>query len=99
MFHQIFTGKGGDRPDVPNILIVFTDGSAHDIHLAYTQANELKQRGTRIIGIAAGNDVERFYYQLKRLVSRTEDAHRSKFDQLSGIVDDLLDVVCTPGLQ
>jgi hypothetical protein len=80
---------------VPNILILFTDGLAHDIRLAYDQAEDLKKKGTRLIVIGAGKRANEVFEQIKRMASREEDAHQSKFDQLSGIVDDLLDVVCT----
>ncbi|CAB3999079.1 Hypothetical predicted protein [Paramuricea clavata] len=92
---QIFNGKGVDRPDVPNILILFTDGLAHDIRLAYDQAEDLKKKGTRLIVIGAGKRANEVFKQIKHMASRVKDAHKSKFDQLSGIVDDLLDVVCT----
>ena len=94
-FQQIFNGTGVDRPGVPNILILFTDGLAHDIRLAYRQAEELKRKGTRIIAIGAGREASKVFEQIKRVASREEDAHKSNFDKLSGIVDDLLDVVCT----
>ena len=80
---------------MPNILILFTDGSAHRFSLAKRQATELKSKGTRIIGIGAGEKVDnRVFGQIRQIVSSEKDAHKSKFDELSGIVDDLLDVVC-----
>ena len=92
---QIFNGEGVDRDRIPNILILFTDGLSHDIELAYLQADELKRKGTRIIVIGAGDRAIEVFAQIKSMASRKEDAHKSNFDQLSGIVDDLLDVVCT----
>ena len=80
---------------MPNILILFTDGSAHRFYLAREQAVELKRKGTRIIGIGAGRKVDNeVFKQVQEIASSKEDAHKSDFDQLSGIVDDLLDVVC-----
>jgi lysine/ornithine N-monooxygenase len=91
---QVFNGTGVDRPRVPNILILFTDGLAHDIRLAYRQASELKAKNTRIIVIGAGKRKNEVFHQINSMATSREDAHKSDFDQLSGIVDDLLDVVC-----
>ena len=91
---QIFNGTGVDRPRVPNILILFTDGLAHDIRLAYHQADELKRKNTRIVVIGAGERANEVFQEIKSMATSEEDAHKSDFDQLSGIVDDLLDVVC-----
>ena len=95
-FHlQIFNGKGVDRAGVPNILILFTDGLAHDFQLARTVSKELKRKGTRIVAIGAGRKAGEVFRQIKELASSKQDAHKSNFNELSGIVDDLLDVVCS----
>lgn len=62
--------------------------------LAYEQAEEIKKKKTRIIVIGAGKRANEVFEQIKSMATRKEDAHKSNFDQLSGIVDDLLDVVC-----
>lgn len=92
--NKIFNGTGVDRPGVPNILILFTDGLAHDIRRAYHQADELKRKNTRIVVIGAGKRANEVFEEIKSMATSEEDAHKSDFDLLSGIVDDLLDVVC-----
>ena len=53
---QVFTGTNGDRPDVNDTLILFTDGDAHDLSTTREQAEILKKKGVRIITIAAGKE-------------------------------------------
>ena len=51
MMTQLFTVANGDRPNVPNIAIVITDGlSTYDHNLTIPYAMEAKQRGIYIVG-------------------------------------------------
>ena len=45
----MFTGKNGDRTNVPDILILYTDGSASDKDLQFKEADLLKENGVKII--------------------------------------------------
>lgn len=42
---EIFSPVNGDRPDVRNVLMLFTDGAATDFEVAKVEAAKLKKNG------------------------------------------------------
>ena len=83
-------GRGGDRDDAPNILVIISDGRFNDLDQAVVAANEAKGRGTIIIPIGAGRDAETS--ELRSLASRQNEVIEvDEFDDLPTVVDDLLD--------
>ena len=85
---------GDDRPEVEDILIVFTDGATRDQSVAVRYANKMKARGVRIIGIAAGPSREDFKDQLEEIASSPDDLLMPEFDELQSVVHTLVNKVC-----
>ena len=42
---EVFSPLKGDRPDVRNVLMLFTDGAASDFEVAKEEAAKLKKNG------------------------------------------------------
>ena len=85
---------GDDRPEVEDILIVFTDGATRDQRVAVKYADKMKQRGVHIIGIAAGSKREDFKGQLEEIASSPDDLFMVEFDQLQDVIHKLVNKVC-----
>ena len=79
---HVFTGIGGNRPEADNLVVIFTDGEAHDAAEAKEDAEILKKRGVRILGIGAGPYLSRFISELEQMVSGPEDLFTFTFKNL-----------------
>ncbi|ESO92425.1 hypothetical protein LOTGIDRAFT_233176 [Lottia gigantea] len=53
----MFTERHGDREDVPNLIIIITDGVSAKPTLTKTAADEAKRRGIQVFAIGVGIDV------------------------------------------
>ena len=105
---QVFNGKGGDRPDAPNVLILFTDGQATDKEgkqYQVQQAKKLKDDGVKVITVAMGvkKTVDRFRDKLSEMASKASDSaaplmFESEFQYLDMIANKLVKEVCDPSL-
>ena len=87
----------GDRPGVQNVLIIFSDGNAHDLSVALEQAEILKARGVRVITIGAGvkADVREFEDELKQMSSNPEtDFLTVDFGDLSSFANKAFPLIC-----
>ena len=94
--NQVFSGGAGDRPGIDDIVIVFTDGNAHDITVAREQANILKSKGVLVITIGAGkkSEVKLFQKELTDMASAPEYAMTVDFDQLEFFAEKAFPLVC-----
>jgi len=54
---QTFNAANGDRPDVPNVIILVTDGSPTDRSLVLNEVSIIKSLGIRIVGVGVTNSV------------------------------------------
>ena len=55
---EIFQANNGDRSEIPNVLILLTDGGSNiEENLTLRRAEDLKIRGTQIYVVAAGSRV------------------------------------------
>ena len=93
----MFNGHGGDRPGVKDVLILFTDGNAHDLQTALMEAKLLKEAGVRVITIGAGvkSAVKRFESELKQMASDPEtDMMMVDFEDLSGFANEAFPLIC-----
>jgi len=53
-----FQSQNGDRPDVPNFAIVFTDGGANIRETeTFVEATRLKNAGVHVTVVAVGRDM------------------------------------------
>lgn len=94
-FKQVFTGSGGDRFSVEDILIVLMNGRTQDAGLASEFSEKLKVRGVRIIAVALGNETSSFEDQMELLASSFEDVRQSSFNGLNSVMNYLLEDMCT----
>lgn len=86
--------EGDDRPEVEDILIVFTDGATRDQSVAIKHADLMKARKVHIIGIAAGPKRLEFKPQVEEIASSPEDVFMVEFDQLENLIFQLVNRVC-----
>ena len=93
---KVFNKYGGDRPLVDDILVLFTDGNAHDLPLARDMATAMKNRKIKIVGIAAGTKdrVRQFKGELENLVTNREDIISVDFPDLATFATKLLRLTC-----
>lgn len=78
-------GRGGDRDEAPNILVIVSDGVFNDLTTATAAANAAKNRGVIIIPVGAGGDSDR--NSLEALASDPREIIMvSEFDRLSSQV-------------
>jgi hypothetical protein len=93
---KVFNKFGGDRPLVDDILILFTDGTAHDLPLAHEMASALKSRGIKILGIAAGKkeQVRNVRGELEEMVTDKKDIITVDFPDLASYATKLLRITC-----
>ena len=55
---EIFNTANGDRSDVPNVIVLITDGVPNiDVHLLAGEVARCKARGIRILGVGVTNQV------------------------------------------
>ena len=93
---QVFTGQHGDRPGIPDIIILFTDGNAHDIRIARKQAKILREKGVLVITIGAGTkeSLRSFEQELIDMASSPEYALTVDFDQLEYFAEKAFPLFC-----
>ena len=87
---ELFTEENGDRKDVPNVVILLTDGvqtiSRYSVP-AETIADALRRDGVTVLGIGIGSEVDP--KELQRIVGDSENLYLSSdFNQL--ISDDFI---------
>ena len=97
--NQVFNGdpENGDRPGVKDVLIIFTDGNAHDIRVALEQAEVIKSRGVRVITIGAGTkrSIWKFQDELKKMCTDPKrDFIMVDFEDLSGFANEAFPLIC-----
>lgn len=97
-FLKIFNHRNGDRPDAADVLILFTDGRAHDFKLAKKHAARMKERNIKIITIAAGHEAKnpkaKLVKQLEEIASDPLNVYKVDFSELGEITDRLIHVDC-----
>jgi len=55
---QIFNTSNGDRPHIPNTIILITDGNpTRDADILDDEARHIKSLGIRIVGVGVTNAV------------------------------------------
>ena len=54
----VLTSSHGDRPNVPDVVILITDGGTSDVGMATNEAKLLHSSGTNVIAIGVGLNVD-----------------------------------------
>ena len=55
---EIFNTANGDRADVPNVIILITDGNpTRETDLLSDEVQRIKSSGVRIVGVGVTNEV------------------------------------------
>ena len=89
---QVLNGEGGDRRDVKNVLIVFSDGKVHDRKQTLEQARSIKDKGTHVITITASPHA--FVHDLRRIASGRKNALRIDLDDAANCAKKLSLMLC-----
>ena len=95
---DIFVPSGGDRPNVPNIIILITDGvpNPHNQTQLNKTVEEVKNSGTRIIATGVGTGVDNNVMQQIVTPPASENYIRSaNFDDIAQQIDNILRRACT----
>lgn len=94
---EMFTAPAGDRPDIPNVVVVVTDGQSNVNHeLTLPEARALKNAGVTIITVAVG-----FTSETTELVGLTSAPvsqnliYVTDYESLDKLKDQLIDPLCT----
>ena len=95
---QIFNERNGDRPYVPNVAIVLTDGkSTFDKEKTIPYAEDLRNDGVEVIVVGITDSVDE--QELKAMSSLPQRQHRNyftsvNFQELEGIMAGLVQTAC-----
>ena len=95
---DLFNVRNGDRPNVPNLAIIITDGkSTFDHEKTIPYAKDLRKDGVQVVSIGVTNSVDAD--ELKAMSSVPQVRGRNyftspDFQQLDGIIDSLLSSAC-----
>ena len=94
----MFTDAKGDRKNIPDILILYTDGYASDGDEQLREADQLKQNGVKIIcvGIGQGADLESLKETASPSCKGTGDklVFQADFNELDTITDAIAQEAC-----
>ena len=90
---------GYHRPDAKDLIVIFTDGQAHDAYEAKQYAASMKKMGVKILGIGAGHHLSRFISDLEEMSSGPENVFTFSFANLNEsvaqkIVADISKEIC-----
>ena len=94
-----FTSENGDRPNVPNVAIVVTDGrSTVDADQTLPQARAARDDGIQMFAVGITSDID--IYEVRGISSEPQLLGESyftstDFTNLNDIVDNLLNNACT----
>ena len=89
-------GQTGDRKDVPNVLVLFSDGESQDHARAVATAQAMKNTGVEIlcVGIGQGRTNQKLIEQLRQLVSKPQYLFQTAIDAINTIENSLVGEIC-----
>ena len=90
---KVFTAAGGQRPGVPRVLLLMTDGNANSKDRTSAEAKLIKDMGIDLFVIGFGTTID--VAQLRRLASKKGDGfYDGDFDKLTDVIEDLASKTC-----
>lgn len=95
---DLFNVNNGDRPNVPNLAIIITDGkSTFDNEKTIPYAEDLRRDRTNIVSVGVTNSVDE--NELKAMSSLPQSRNLNyftspDFQQLGGIIENILSSAC-----
>ena len=94
---DLFVAANGDRPGVPNVAIVITDGKSDDNDETLEAAEALHDDGVHVFSVGIGNNLDE--EELRKISSPPQEVDRNyfispDFEALGGFINDLLLSVC-----
>ena len=66
----MFRQDRGDRPNVPNVLVVITDGRSSDPEATWQQAIRTRNAGIHIIALGIGSGVDERELEVRGSLSK-----------------------------
>ncbi|XP_028413996.1 collagen alpha-1(XIV) chain-like [Dendronephthya gigantea] len=91
--NEVFNGQAGDRSTVENVLVIFSDGRAHDISRAYREAGYMKEKDVRIIATAV-SDSGYIPEELRRLATHRKDVLAIDLSNSAHYAKELASMIC-----
>ena len=79
-----------DRPDVPNVCIIITDGKANDNIVEPSE--RLRTTGTTIFAVGVGKDFNR--QELTTMAGNPLRVYTADFNDLQGIITEIKESAC-----
>ena len=95
---RVFTAQNGDRPQIPNVAIVLTDGkSTFDRQKTVPYAEDLQRDGVEVITIGITNSIDEV--ELKSMSSPPQQQHSNyftsaSFQELEDVMAGLVQTAC-----
>jgi len=90
---DLFSAKGGSRPDVPKILVVITGGKSENILAVARASMALKENHVTIVVVGIGDEVN--IEELLTMASSADDVILLRtFKELKKCVSRIKDIVC-----
>ncbi|XP_064610894.1 sushi, von Willebrand factor type A, EGF and pentraxin domain-containing protein 1-like [Liolophura sinensis] len=92
---NVLQESAGDRQDVPNVVLVLTDGKSKDPTKTAYQANLLHSSGAEVIALGIGSNAD--LDELNAIASDPDEENMyrvSDFDSMSSIIDELVMKTC-----
>ncbi|XP_078375647.1 uncharacterized protein LOC144658999 isoform X2 [Oculina patagonica] len=91
---DVFVEKNGDRPESPNIMIIFTDGGTHKNSEPYdTVLPALEAKGVHRVAVGIGKNIKQS--ELETIAGDKDRVVNAKdFEDLNNQLDDIREVTC-----
>ncbi|KAL9970174.1 hypothetical protein ACROYT_G022504 [Oculina patagonica] len=92
--NEVFTAKNGDRPESPNVMIVFTDGGKHENSKPYSEVlPPLKKKGVHRVAVGIGRKIEQAELEI---IAGSPDrvVNAESFEKLDEQLDNIRETTC-----
>ena len=92
---EMFTQANGDRPDIPNYLVLITDGRSDNRTATVMEAERLRRAGVVVVVVGVGNDID--LIELSLIASNpTSSTVLLSFETYIGVevIDGIVYIIC-----